>query len=306
MSPSVPSPSVMVRWALLFFVRPPDNAQSIKEFSRINPSPRNMSTQGEKSKDKVELELRELELKVSELEWKVKELSTPLYKKPTFWTTTIPIIIALIGVIGQSYLSSIKNAQAKLELERATKEIMDATEKKLKVKSELAVLDTELKIKQDQIDSAKNQVNSLVDAYNRVLAKRAFPDNGDGNNESEASKEFLTETTKNISRILEDNGSELLLKSTKLTVYYVPEQKNKAIEVDKLLKTKGVKSRYDIPDYSIDKVVHNEIVYYNQPQLVYCNAVQKLLKDQGFGDFNIRISSGANATNKYFKIYVVR
>jgi hypothetical protein len=87
--------------------------------------------------------------------------------------------------------------------------------------------------------------------------------------------------------------------SLQFTIY--PSKKTKALDIDSL-RAKSVKSKNDIPNYSISEVIHTEIVYYNEPQLIYCKAVQKLLKDEGYGDFKIRLSTGANATYKSFKI----
>src|SRR4051812_42544834 len=93
---------------------------------------------GDKSEiTKPDLELRELELKVKELEFKVKDLEKPSYKRITFWTSLVTVLIAVVGIIGQSFLSNIKNAEAKLETERANKEMQEALIKKANVFKEI-------------------------------------------------------------------------------------------------------------------------------------------------------------------------
>jgi hypothetical protein len=138
------------------------------------------------------------------------------------------------------------------------------------------------------------------------LAAQAYDTDSRGAATSQQTKDIVTKTTSNIEKLLNDNVNDAVLKSSRLTVYYVSAQKAKGIEIDSMLKANGVISKHDVPGYDISKVVHNEIVYYNEPQLIYCHAVQKLLEQHGYGTFKIRLSTGKNATYKHFKIYVVR
>lgn len=256
---------------------------------------------------KPDLELRELELKVRELELKVKDLEKPSFKRISFWTSMISVFIALVGIIGQSYLSNIKNAQAKLETDQAKKEMQEALIKKSLAVRDVKKATTELLILQKKCDTAQQNLDNVILAYNNVVKVIAYSSAKSevNNQEIERTKSVVTKTSNNVSHILLSNASDMLLQNSILKVYYTPLTKDKAITIDHLLKSKGAKSECVIPNYDISKA-NNEIVYYNEPQLNYCKAVQAFLNQSGQGTFSIRLSSGANTTIQHFKIYVVK
>lgn len=256
---------------------------------------------------KPDLELRELELKVRELELNVKDLEKPTFKKFSFWTSIISVIIALFGIIGQSYLSNIKNAQAKLETEQAKKEMQEALIKKTTAIQDVKKATAEFSILQKKCDSAQQNLDTVILAYNNVVKEIAYSNNNCecNNQEIQKTKNIITKTSNNVSNILLSNSSDMLLQNSILKVYYTPTTKDKATTINNLLKSKGAKSECEIPNYDISKS-GNEIVYYNEPQLNYCKAVQAFLYQSGQGKFSIRLSSGANTTIQYFKIYLVK
>lgn len=57
----------------------------------------------------TQLKLKEQELKVEELTLKVADLKRPAYKKLNFWTSSLAVVIALGGVIGQNIISNIQS-----------------------------------------------------------------------------------------------------------------------------------------------------------------------------------------------------
>jgi hypothetical protein len=68
----------------------------------------------------VHLQLEEQQLKLDELKLKIADLKKPEYRKFSFWTSTLAIVIALGGILGQNVLSNIKSERAALELKEAT------------------------------------------------------------------------------------------------------------------------------------------------------------------------------------------
>jgi hypothetical protein len=58
------------------------------------------------SKDKLEEQKLKLE---------IKNLGWPFYHLPSFWISVVTAAVALAGVVGQSYISTIDRAQAQLD-----------------------------------------------------------------------------------------------------------------------------------------------------------------------------------------------
>lgn len=224
-------------------------------------------------KSKPELELRELELKVKELELNVRDLEKPSYKRLSYWTSIISVCIAMIGIIGQSYLSNIKNENANLKTEQAKKEMQEAIVTKQNIKREIAGLTNSIITLNKRKDKIKESLNTMLIAYNKIVYNRAYLTDFDNNKTSASNTSaIINENNNKISKVLLENSIEILLKSSKLKIYYLTSTKQKAIEIDSILKLKGVQSTYEVPNYDLSKG-HNEIVYYNKPQMNYCKAV---------------------------------
>jgi hypothetical protein len=261
---------------------------------------------------KPDLELRELELKVKDLELKIAEVEKPPYKKLSYWTSIITVSIAVAGIIGQSYLSSIKNEKASLEsalaekqTQEAKKETQEALLKKESVKRETARYQDSIRALVERKEALTKSVETLSVAYNKIVYSNVYRDSSNKTTDKITNR-IIAENSGDLSNVLLKNSIDLLLKSSKLKVYYLPSTKRKAIVIDSILRSRGVQSNYEVPGYDISKVKANQIVYYNKPQLNYCEAVQRLLQNSGQGIFTLRLSSGANTTIDHFKIYVVK
>jgi hypothetical protein len=69
----------------------------------------------------MDQEYQELEKKKLQLE--IRELDRPYHLRPTFWISIASVVIALVGVFGQSYLSNIKSERTELEVAQSRKEL---------------------------------------------------------------------------------------------------------------------------------------------------------------------------------------
>src|SRR5262245_29574210 len=56
------------------------------------------------------------QLEVQKLQAEIALLRQPVYKTPTFWIAVVAAVIAILGTIGQSYLSRIEIANALYEM----------------------------------------------------------------------------------------------------------------------------------------------------------------------------------------------
>ena len=73
-------------------------------------------------------EIKKLEKEKLILE--IKNLKRAYHKKPTFWLGITSVFIALVGVIGQGYLSSIKSENSKVELRQVKNQIQEFEKKR--------------------------------------------------------------------------------------------------------------------------------------------------------------------------------
>lgn len=241
---------------------------------------------------KPNLELRELELKVRELGLKVKELEKPSYKKLSYWTSIITVVIAIFGLGFQSYLSNIKNAKADLDTRQA--EI-----KKDELDKQIDFFNDSLKTLTGRRDSALKAYNQVSHAYIEVKSALAFSKDS----LSKISQSRILNADQNVSGILLKNNLKTILKAAIVKIYYLPALKEKAERMNKLLSDNGVQSSVEVAPYDISHSL-NQLVYYNDPQLDYCRAVQSILNKNGWVNFELRKSSGANVATQFFKIYL--
>lgn len=105
-----------------------------------------------------------------------------------------------------------------------------------------------------------------------------------------------------------NNTPVLNLASTFVKLYYTSSTASKVSKIDELLKNFNVKFQSsDKPEgYAINGVKYNQIVFYNNDQMKYCQAVQGILKEKGYGHFTLRPSSGFGYQTDHFKIYFVK
>ncbi len=241
---------------------------------------------------KPRLELRELELKVRELELSLKELEKPPYRKLSHWTSIITVLIAIFGFGYQSCLSSLKNAKADLETTRAEAK-KDTLDKQIKLYNDS--LGTVIKKR----DSALKDYHQISSAYIELKSAVAFTQDSI----SKKTQKEITKANETVSPILIKNNLETILKSAIVRIYYLPALKEKAERMNNILLSKGVQSKAEVSPVDISRSL-NKIVYYNDRQMDYCEAVQLLLIKNGWAKFEARKSSGANASTQFFKIYV--
>lgn len=76
------------------------------------------------------LAAQKLQSEIVELNLKIKDLKTPEYKRPSFWLSVSAAVVALIGVVAQGTLSTIRSERATLATERAQLNIRDSEEKR--------------------------------------------------------------------------------------------------------------------------------------------------------------------------------
>ncbi len=72
-------------------------------------------------------------LQKEKLKFEIVELKRPIYSRPAFWFGLLGVLLALVGVLGQSYLSSIKSEKADLKVSKAKDEVKQLTDQKNKL-----------------------------------------------------------------------------------------------------------------------------------------------------------------------------
>ncbi|MEZ5106642.1 MAG: hypothetical protein R2757_19220 [Draconibacterium sp.] len=243
--------------------------------------------------ERLKKENRELSLREEELELRIDRIKHP-WRNHTFWTSIIAALVALIGIAGQSYLSSIKSERAELRLDEAKVEEKKARKSLENAKDSMEIAREKTKIANDSFLILKKNEDVLIKRVNELNKSIAY---------TKSELNTLNSEKDEVSKLLLQNSMQTLLENSTLKVYYVENTKAKAMKIDSLFKSNGVNSRYQRPGYSISK---NEIVYYNAPQKDYCYAIQKLLRNNGYNDFTIRPSSGPSSTIEHFKVYVAK
>jgi len=241
---------------------------------------------------KDSLELRELALKVRELKLKVDDLEKPPYKKLSYWTSIVTVLIAVFGFGLQSYLSNIQNAKADLDtkIAEAKKDTLDR---------QIRLYNDSLGRITHRVDSANKLYKQVSQAYIEVKSAVAFS----LNSLSEPSQNKFQNADDKVSGILLKTNFKTILKAAVVKIYYLPALKGKAESINKLLTANGVQSNLDTAPYDISHS-NNQVVYYNDPQLDYSTAVLSLLNKNGWPNFELRKSSKANVSTQFFKIYL--
>lgn len=110
----------------------------------------------------------------------------------------------------------------------------------------------------------------------------------------------------NVVKIIGLSLPDLSLVNIKL--YSLSSIQNKAVQIDAFLKSKKIHSENlgSPTDYQIDNVRYNQIVFYSNDQIKYCQAIQILLEEKNYGHFVLRPSSGFGYSADHFKIYLVK
>jgi hypothetical protein len=106
------------------------------------------------------------ELQKEKLRLEIKNIKKPSYRRFTFWTGSISLLLAVIGVIGQSILSNIKSERAMLDLVK----IESAKDSMYKVKGKLMAEINQLQAIRKNIQSQNDRLIKKVTknpSYNR-------------------------------------------------------------------------------------------------------------------------------------------
>jgi|GEM_PF-4693225 len=222
--------------------------------------------------NETQLKLKEQELKVEELTLKVADLKRPAYKKLNFWTSSLAVVIALGGVIGQNIISDIESKTAALE----TKEAQAKKDSAIKAvaaaefavdaaKSKQLVAQQEYAAILLQTDSAKKnialiraQVNSMPCSTGRTdtiktllnkataqlnnIAPRVYIQIADESQrpvakllQNELSKRnFIAPGVENVGKLKADIPDKLEVR------YYRDEERPEAVEIIQILKTLNI------------------------------------------------------------------
>ena len=83
------------------------------------------------------------DLQKRKLALEIGELGQPYRNRPTFWLSVASALIAVIGVIGQSYLSNIKSERAMLDVAKAEKRREELDKESTDIREKIKGLKTE-------------------------------------------------------------------------------------------------------------------------------------------------------------------
>lgn len=91
----------------------------------------------------------------------IANLARPFYKAPTFWISLATALVAVFGVVGQSFVSKVDRAQAQVDRDRALLA-------KEKAEKDLSEIETRRADKQKQVEGLESRVNVLqIEARNQ-------------------------------------------------------------------------------------------------------------------------------------------
>lgn len=239
-------------------------------------------------KEKLELEQQALE--VEELQIRLKNLRRPQYLRVSFWTSIIPVSIAVLGIAGQSYLSYEETLKAEEKIEIAEGEIETAGLVKDSARVQLKIAEDSQHNAEEKRDSLASQIVDMVEP----LANKT--------GQLTKTETAVLEASINVSGILAEEASEKLLKNSYFKVYYSMTTQEQGRKIMKLLR-KGKVSVMGYLTQTSDRKL-NEIVYSNKIHISNCKALQTLLKNNGCGKFTIRRSNEVDQLPEYINVYI--
>jgi len=124
---------------------------------------------------------RRTELETAKLECELRELNRPWFKRPIVYVNSIVAVTALVGVAGQSLLSSIKAERTLLHSEQAIKEAETATlEKEAAIaesesaRAELESIRNSVRVARESLDTARREVAISKQAAERFEKRASF------------------------------------------------------------------------------------------------------------------------------------
>jgi predicted nucleic acid-binding protein len=219
--------------------------------------------------NETQLKLKEQELKVEELTLKVADLKRPAYKKLNFWTSSLAVVIALGGVIGQNIISNIQSKTAALEMKEAqvkkdsALKVVTAAElavdvaksKQLAAQQELAAIQLQKDSAEKSIALIRAQIYSMPSSTGRTdsiktllnkataqlnnIAPRVYIQIADESQRSAAKllqnelnkRNFIAPGVENVARLNANIPDKMEVR------YYRDEERGEAAEIIQILKT---------------------------------------------------------------------
>ena len=111
------------------------------------------------------------ELEREKLKLEIKSLGMPWHKKPSTWLGIISVIVATVGVFGQSYISKLERAEAKEDVREAQqmRETIDIEIAQMQVRKDS--LEAFIAGQYQRISALQNSTNTL----NRIAQSQDLP-----------------------------------------------------------------------------------------------------------------------------------
>ena len=92
--------------------------------------------------DAALLEIEKKRLEIQKIHEEILAIKKP-YRSPSFWFGSVTTILAIVGLIAQGVLSSIKSERADLKVEQANSKVEQATKQLASVQNELRRITSE-------------------------------------------------------------------------------------------------------------------------------------------------------------------
>ena len=108
------------------------------------------------------------DLQKRKLALEIAEISQPYRKRPTLWLSIASALVAVIGVIGQSYLSSIKSERAELEVAKAEKKREDLNQENASIQKKIDGLQSQYQRESERVANLTKTNENLRGITERV------------------------------------------------------------------------------------------------------------------------------------------
>jgi hypothetical protein len=103
------------------------------------------------------------DLQKRKLALEITELGQPYRNRPTFWLSIASALIAVIGVIGQSYLSNIKSERAMLDVAKAEKKREELDKESTTIQEKITGLRTQYQRESERVATLTKTTEKLRD-----------------------------------------------------------------------------------------------------------------------------------------------
>jgi len=113
------------------------------------------------------------DLHIEKIKLEIAELKRPYHARPTFWISLIGVIIALVGVFAQGYLSSINSAKAELEVNRARQELAQIEKKDAELRQKAQAWQKRIDTAELEVSTARQEL-AQIEKANLELSQEAL------------------------------------------------------------------------------------------------------------------------------------